>query len=161
MDVYGKQTLDALYYYCLPLYFWAAAAQGGARPTSFALILYGNIMVDETEFRILSHDAETHHSNVHTRHKVVTHSKEVVESVWWASLWCEEEDIWRLIMCEPGSSFLPALASWIKGVWLHSNSICLTHTATERCKTWGCVEIYVSILTANLTWPPLPRCLFS
>lgn len=53
MDVYGKQTLDALHYYCLSLYFWAAAGQGGARPTSIALVLYGNIIIDEVEFQNL------------------------------------------------------------------------------------------------------------
>lgn len=159
MDVYGKQT--SLHYCCLPLYFWPAAGQGDARPMRVALVLYGNVIVDEIEFRILSHDAETHHSNARTRHKVATRRKEVVESVWWAGLWCEEEDIWRLIMCEPGSALLPALASWITEVWLHSNSICTTHAARERCKTWGCAGIYVSVLMANLTWPTLPRCLFS
>lgn len=35
----------------------------------FALVLYGNVIVDETEFRILSRDAETRHSNARTRQK--------------------------------------------------------------------------------------------
>lgn len=36
-----------------------------------------------------------------------------------------------------------------------------TRSQRERCKTWGCTGIFVSILIANLTWPTLPRCLFS
>lgn len=36
-----------------------------------------------------------------------------------------------------------------------------TRSQRERCKTWGCMGIFVSILIANLTWPTLPRCLFS